>query len=557
MSRLPAVMRRLDPWAALLLGILVALGVIILLATPGPWHKVVPARPHVGVAPTPPNDVAVFVHAGSVESRCTGVVWVHLRYDPPAVTAVVVPTWTMARLGGAGFEPLASIVDDAGPEAGAAGLAEVTGVSMQAWVSLGRQAVRDAFPDFIEAQTSRWGRPQLKAIAESWNGRADPHLAARLQVEFLKQAIAGWHRSDMNLVAFANYLLGSPDALTSMKLQQASAIAAALGDTPRRRVFVSGLPSLVWERGRYERWLPQADALLALRRAFALDALPPVLPPSVERRPAGDHVLVLTGPDERLASAYGAALDRALRSSAGRPIRIEVRTCASINDVGAALRERPGATPPLAAVVALGRSRSGLLSPAAARGLVAEAAAGLRAHTLPGLISQVPGGGEQTAAVNEAIGAVAGESGLPLSVVMSASRSAAGSGAESAAVPAGRWARANAELLVRCVEPGFFAPRLASTRLGVSYYGRRALGVGVVAADPERAAVLLSRLGNLGYKATVADWSPASPLPSTAIYFREGDRKLALCLAGDTGVSRRRVRLDDDAPSAVMYMQAF
>ncbi len=47
MSYLRAVMRRLDPWAALLLGVLLALGVVILLATPGPWQRVVGKEPPV------------------------------------------------------------------------------------------------------------------------------------------------------------------------------------------------------------------------------------------------------------------------------------------------------------------------------------------------------------------------------------------------------------------------------------------------------------------------------------------------------------------------------
>ena len=40
-------MRRLDPWAALVLGGLLAMGVVILLATPGPWQKVAHTLPPV------------------------------------------------------------------------------------------------------------------------------------------------------------------------------------------------------------------------------------------------------------------------------------------------------------------------------------------------------------------------------------------------------------------------------------------------------------------------------------------------------------------------------
>ena len=47
MNWLRAVMRRLDPWAAIVLGGLLAMGVVILLATPGPWQKVVHTQPPV------------------------------------------------------------------------------------------------------------------------------------------------------------------------------------------------------------------------------------------------------------------------------------------------------------------------------------------------------------------------------------------------------------------------------------------------------------------------------------------------------------------------------
>ena len=61
MRFLRAVAQRLDPWAALLLGVLLALGVVILLATPGPWHRVVGPPSAVQLEPPPPEDVAVFV----------------------------------------------------------------------------------------------------------------------------------------------------------------------------------------------------------------------------------------------------------------------------------------------------------------------------------------------------------------------------------------------------------------------------------------------------------------------------------------------------------------
>lgn len=61
MNRLRALARRLDPWTALVLGGLLAMGVVILLATPGPWQRVVGEEPPVRLEAPAPDDVALFV----------------------------------------------------------------------------------------------------------------------------------------------------------------------------------------------------------------------------------------------------------------------------------------------------------------------------------------------------------------------------------------------------------------------------------------------------------------------------------------------------------------
>jgi hypothetical protein len=112
---LRAVLGRLDPWAALLLGVLLALGVIILLATPGPWHKVGGQAPPVQLAPPAPTDVAVFA-LGGAGGTCTAIVWLHVVQVRPSLTAVVLAPETQGFVPGAGLTPLRRIVDEVGPD---------------------------------------------------------------------------------------------------------------------------------------------------------------------------------------------------------------------------------------------------------------------------------------------------------------------------------------------------------------------------------------------------------------------------------------------------------
>ena len=141
MKLLRAVLARLDPWAALLLGVLLALGVIILLATPGPWHKVVGAAPAVQLTPPEPKDIAVFA-LGGIDGACTGIVWLHVDQVRPSLTAVVLAPETQGFVPGASFMPLRRIVDDVGPGVAATALGQALDVSMEAWITLDGEALR-------------------------------------------------------------------------------------------------------------------------------------------------------------------------------------------------------------------------------------------------------------------------------------------------------------------------------------------------------------------------------------------------------------------------------
>jgi len=552
-KRLRAVLRRLDPWAALLLGVLVTLGVIILLATPGPWHRVVPAvATHPPLAPPPPpRDIAVFVD-GPRREGCAGVVWLHIAYDLPHFTAVVVPIRLACTLPGAGLQPLSEIVDQAGPRVAASALGARLGVSLRSWVTIDPSALRSALPGFVSV-TNAGVHPRPVPLVGVWTVHQPPTRALERQVRYLRLVLKDGSADELNLVGFANYILGSTDVSTSLRLQAVTAIGAALNNADAGDLVTGSLPVVVYRRGRYERWLPSPGALLALRQSFAFDAASPLYGVSVDVRPAGRTVRVLTAPLGSWAAVYRAAFERELRGYGVRGVGVEMWACRTPAAVARALGAQATGSP-LGVVVALGRSTSGIVPASPTAAVLGAALSGVQAAALPAVVSEVPG---LDAAVNDAIDTQATTAGLPLSPVAAAvtpptagptptasltpaagPTPAAGDGLTAALVTA--WARLNAATFVRAVQPAFFAPRLAATRLGVTYYERTQTRVAVV-GPAAVATPAVDRLDVFGYRARRASARSLAPGVLPIVYYRKGDRRLALVLAGDLGLRTSQV----------------
>ena len=590
MSRTTPPSRRLDGWAAVLLGVLVTLGVIILFATPGPWHRVVPAvakRPPLAPAP-PPRDIAVFVD-GPGKQGCAGVVWLHIAIDEGRFTGVVVPARLTCELPGGGLQPLAEIADQAGPKVAAHALGKRLAVSFGSWITVDPLAVRAALPGFISVPTPVHGR--AVPLAGVWATDQPPALALHRQVHYLRAVLRNGLADELNLVAFMNYILGSNDVHTALTLQAASAIGAALDATGPGDLVTSSLPVTVDRRGRYERWLPAAGALLALRQSFAFDATSPVYEPTVQTRPAGHTVLVLTSPLGARAATYRTAFARALRGYGVGDVIVRLRPCSSATAVARALAQSPTAPAPLGVVVALGRPADTAASQKIFRSTLAAALAGVRAEALPAIVSDVPDAGD---AVNHIIAAQAAGAGLPLAPVaallaipavgaatsppagatpsgsatpsVSATSAATATPSVSAApaatatpaapvaralgpVEVARWARLDAATFVRVVQPAFFAPHLAATHLGVSYYERTLTKVAVV-GPAASAALLAARLDVMGYAAAVTAAGPGLPSAAqTIVYYAKSDKRQALALAGDLGLLPSQIAPSSSGPA--------
>ena len=187
-------------------------------------------------------------------------------------------------LPGAGLQPLAEIVDQAGPRVGGSALGARLGVTFGSWVTIDPPAVRSALPGFVTVATKR-RPPAAGAARRRVDGAPAADAALQRQVRYLRLVLKDGSADELNLVGFVNYILGSTDVSTS--LQAAGRHGDRRGSEQRRR----GRPGHRFAAGRrltgaaaIKRWLPSPGALLALRQSFAFDAASPLY--GVSRRRA-------------------------------------------------------------------------------------------------------------------------------------------------------------------------------------------------------------------------------------------------------------------------------
>ena len=549
MRLLRAVLARLDPWAALVLGVLVALGVVILLATPGPWHKVVGPPPTVELAPPSPSDVALFALTGR-EGACTAVVWLHVDHEAPSAVAVVIAPASQGFLAGAGFMPLTRMVDVAGPAAATTALGQAVGVHMDAWLTLDDEALRMALSAAEPARPGGARVGQYLDGAAAWNGTAGPSRAWRLQTDFLVRNLmrVPWGRT--SIIGFANYVLGFGHIRTDMDLQQATSLATTFKRLPPSQAGASAAAALVETSRGASAWRVDPDAAAALRRELDAGQVPTVPRPLVRRAAVPARVLVVLPGRRAAASAYVREVRRRLEASAGAPVAVRAITVSSWPRLAARTATMARAWRPLAVLVGPPVVTSAAEAAEAATALRVLGAA-LRINWLPAAVSQ-PYPVESTAAVAaeaqvlRAAVAATRQPVAPLAAPPTWSRM----GESIAAVLAVRAARANVATLVRACWPGALAPRLTSTRLGFSFAARRRTEVAVTATSPILVTGLVDRLRTWGYQArpaTEGAWEPAAT--AEGVYFRPGMRRAALSLAGDLGLPAAAVVADAGSPA--------
>ena len=541
--------QRLDPWAALLLGVLLALGVVILLATPGPWHRVVGPPAAGRLEPSPPGDVAVFV-LGEREAGCSGVVWVHVDHAEPSLTAAVVAPDTQVFLPGGGFTPIRHVVRDVGPRAAADALGAALGVTFDAWVTVDRPALRLALESLSSASGGHARVREYRRATAAWEGRGRPGASLPDQYHALAVALPDASYGAMNVVAFANYILGFGYVHSDLDLQGVTSLAATLKALVPARVQVQAVAAIVETSRGAQVWRVDRVALGRLRRALAAGDVPPPGAPRLTyvARPA--RVLVVL-PGAAGADTYGEEVRRRLRRSAGAPIAVRSIVAAGPGDPAKRVAALVRHWRPLAVLVAplLGAPSPAVIERTAAT--LRSVGEYLRQSGRPAVMSgplpvqTVTGYSAEPGAL--AVAAEAG--GLPVSDLAVLQRSSSRP-SPSVASSARAAARANVQTLVRACWPGALSPKLASTRLAFGFAASRRIEVAVFASSDAAAARVAAALRVWGYQAHPADgtgWSSGQAV--TAVSYREGMRRAALALAGDLGLRRTAVVADDGAPA--------
>ncbi len=535
--------RVLDAWGALIVGVLVVLAVIILLATPGPWREVVGSSPVVSPG-EPPRDVVVFVRGDSEGDECTGVVWLHVERERPALTAVVVPVKLRVAVPGAGFEQVCRVVDVFDPAVATAALAEALDVPLSGWVSLSGAGLKAAVPSMFPAGGTRRERRQRKAAVDAWAGRGSAQAVLRRQTRLLAAALPGVPLETLSVVAVANYALGSDLAESDLDLQQATALAAGAREVLPQDVAVRSLPVIRETRGEGVFWRPRWDATDRLTQSLRLGLRPPESTEAITHavRPGGVLLVLPSAMDAAAAEAFEDGLTTAVAESAGETIEVTALRC-SPGGADAHVAEAVTARGPLAVVLVatdVGDEYDEIV----------ECAHRLRRLYQPAVfvapVRAAEDGGQ--VAAPDALE----ETGLPLVPVTMPAASPAPDAAPAAGVEAAAWAaagRAAAGAAVRACWPEVLAPDLAGTRLGVSYAERRTVDLSIAAGDgaPGTRGWLLA----CGYVPVLAasDWAPPSALVRVA--YQRGWRRLALAVAGDLVAPPSQVVVDETAPAPV------
>ncbi|MGO8682967.1 MAG: hypothetical protein ACLQUT_00055 [Thermoleophilia bacterium] len=578
MKRLRSLVRHLDPWAALLLGLLVAMAVIILLAMRGPWNT--PAAPPPGPppvakpVPAPSADVAVFVNSASGSVHCIAALWVHVDPATPSLSVMVVPPQASGFLPGGGYEPLARIVDDAGPAAGAAALAEMTGVKMKWWVMGGLAAIKNAFPTAFPSENTQAAMARLRLSTIAWSESGSSVQQFARQYAFLSLSLGGVDLASLNIVAFTNYALAAPGLVSNLDLQTAASAAATLRNLGTQPIAVCALPAVVTTTRGVPSWRLDNAVLVSVRQSLVAGIAPQSFGPLVNTRIAPATVVAVIDPLGAVQSPFLQALARRLKTSSGGPVRVIPVVASLGSDLSTAVSSVLERTPAQAVIVALGWGAADPAAAALSRRLSALVSL-LRERHQPAVIAALPNGvaGKLSAA---AVAAAATAGGLPLSATLSPTT------ATTSPLRLGdAWAGTIVATVVRACDPELFAPRLASTKLDVTYYERRQTTVAVSAArrlpasasasaaaaapSPSAAASsaasavvasvssTMALLGEFGWQTVAArlgTWTPR--LVGESISCHADHRRLALALASDLGLSAKQVVVDRRAPASLI-----
>jgi hypothetical protein len=218
-------------WVVFVAALVVATVVVIGLATPGPWHAVLPAA-QADLVGKPPADTVVFLDGkGSPGPRSEMILWLHAGYEQPALAIVVVPPDVLVGVAG-GTTALADVTERRGAEAGAAALGRLLGVRVGGWMVVDREALFASL-----------GASGLAAQILGGSGARLTEAALGRQVDALRALVALAPRSSIPVHAFENYVLASGKVSTSLGLNGVASLGKVLRDAAAADMQVLALPA--------------------------------------------------------------------------------------------------------------------------------------------------------------------------------------------------------------------------------------------------------------------------------------------------------------------------
>jgi hypothetical protein len=515
--------RLLDPWAGLVLAALIVLGVVILLATPGPWRAIGREDAPVTMNPALPSDVVVYILAGPAAERCTAVVWLHVDHRRGAVTAVLVPPETRCFVAGGGYAPIRRLVTDLDPQAAVEALGGTVGVEFGGWATVDRAALVDLCAAAGAPDDGPQGRRALRAAVAALTDPADDLGGLRRQREALERVLHALPHQEVKANAVVNYVLGSEDVVTDLDLRAASGLVKTWRAVRARDVAVGVAAAVVETCGPAESWRLDRSRLEVLRLSLALGLGAPPSSARVRYTERAAEVLVVSSPSLQ-GRSFAVDLRDALE--AGGALQVAVRAASTGGEeAGARLASLVASRRPLAVVLA--PRVVGAEQPSAVAAELEAMVAALRTADQPCVIVGEDGD------THDEIAVAIEESGVPVVAVE-------GTGDETARLVAGTVARA--------CWPDYLAPALTGTVLEFSYAARHGTAVALAGSAARDSSQWLTVCG---YQVST-DADPGWQAPEeAAVAYRPGSRRAALTAAGDLAWGSESVRRDPSAPAAI------
>jgi hypothetical protein len=239
-------------WPVVVIAVFVGLAALILVTTPGPWHRLIPFA-RAELAKQAPADVLIFANGKAGGDVCAAVLWLHVAYNLPGAAIIVVPPNLIVE-GDHGWQLLGRLALREGAAASEA-LGRVVGVPIGGWMAVDRDALLRSL-----GSAASLARPVLG------DGARGSLTATQLEDE-----VGAWRlllalapRRDLPVAAFENYVLGSGAVHTSLSLQAVASIGRVFRDAPAADVTVVGLPARVSAAGGEPVWRADARGLRRL-----------------------------------------------------------------------------------------------------------------------------------------------------------------------------------------------------------------------------------------------------------------------------------------------------